>query len=141
MINDERTRREISLLYQPGLQGCKTTNLLTSGGILSLLMYCPKPPPLIDASEARGHLRERVQVRGTVTEIGVNRRGDVILRFGSPTEAFKAVIPACCGLSKEKEWIESLKDRTLTISGLISFYAQQPAIRILDRDQVALLEK
>jgi hypothetical protein len=141
VINDERARREIKLLDHPRLQGRKTTNPPTFGGILKLLMYCPKPPPLIDASEARSHLREHLQVRGTVTEIGANRRGGVILRFGSRTEVFKAVIPASCGLSEEKEWIESLKNRTLTISGLISFYAQEPAMRILETNQVNLLEE
>jgi hypothetical protein len=141
VINDERTRGEISLLDHPGLNCCKATNPPTVGGVLRLLMYCPKPPPLIDASEARSHLREHLQVRGTVTEIGANRRGDVILRFGSPREVFKAVIPTSCGLSKEKEWIESLKDRTLTISGLISFYAQEPAMRILETNQITLIEE
>ena len=141
VINDERARREIRLLDHPRLNCCKATNPPTVGGILTLLMYCPKPPPLIDASEARSHLRENLQVRGTVTEIEANRRGDVILHFGSPREVFKAVIPASCGLSKEKGWIESLKNRTLTISGLISFYAQEPAMRILEINQVTLLEE
>jgi hypothetical protein len=141
VINDERARSEISLLDHPRLQGCKTTNPPTFGGILKLFMYCPKPPLLIDASEARRHLRGHRQVRGTVTGIGANRRGDVILRFGSPTEVFKAVIPASCGLSKQKEWIESLKNRTLTLSGLISFYAQEPAMRILETNQVTLPEE
>ena len=80
-------------------------------------------------------------MRGTVTEIGANRWGDVILRFGSTQEAFKAVIPASCVRSKEKGWINSLKNRTLTVSALISFYAQAPAIRILEKSQIALLEE
>jgi hypothetical protein len=44
---------------------------------------------------------------------------------GGPTvrTTYIAVIPASCVLSKEEEWINSLKNRTLTISGLISFYA------------------
>jgi len=83
VMNDERAKREMSLLDPQGLQACKTTNPPTFGGILKLLMYCPKSPPLIDASEARSHLREHLQVRGTVTEIGGNRRGgcDSALRF------------------------------------------------------------
>jgi hypothetical protein len=76
-----------------------------------------------------------------VTEIGANRRGDLVLRFGSAQADFKAVIPANCALSKEQGWIESLKNRTLTVSGLISFYAQAPAMRILEKDQVTLLEE
>ena len=76
-----------------------------------------------------------------MTEIEANRRGDVILRFGSAQEVFKAVIPASCVLSKEEEWINSLKNRTLTVSGLISFYAQEPAMRILEKNQIALLEE
>jgi hypothetical protein len=60
----------------------------------------------------------------------------VILRFGSPQEVFKAVIPASCVLSKEQEWINSLKNQTLTVTGLVSFYAQEPAMRILEKDQV-----
>jgi hypothetical protein len=96
---------------------------------------------LIDASDACNHFREHLRVRGTVTEIGANRWGDVILRFGSTQEAFKAVIPASCVRSKEKGWINSLKNRTLTVSALISFYAQAPAIRILEKSQIALLEE
>jgi len=107
-----------------------------------LIMAGPTPPPpLIEASEACNHLRKHLRVRGTVTEIGANRRGDVILRFGSAQADFKAVIPASCVLSKEEEWINSLKNRTLTVSGLISFYAQEPAMRILEKSQIALLEE
>jgi hypothetical protein len=76
-----------------------------------------------------------------VTEIWANRRGDVILRFGSSQEVFKAIVPASCGPSKERQWIENLKNRTLTVSGLISFYAQQAAMRILEKDQVKFLEE
>ena len=99
------------------------------------------PPPLIDASEARNHFRQHRRVRGTVTEIAPNRRGDVILRFGFAQEVFKGVIPASSVLSKEEEWINSLNNRTLTVSGLISFYAQAPAMRILEKNQVTLPEE
>jgi len=75
------------------------------------------------------------------SELLANRRGDVILWFGSAEEVFKAVIPASCVLSKEEEWIKSLRNRTLTVSGLISFYAQAPAMRILEKSQIALLEE
>jgi hypothetical protein len=78
---------------------------------LRLLMYKPTPPPLIDASEAHAHLREHRRVRGTVTGIETNRRGDVILRVGSSHELFKAIVPASCDLAKEHEWIYSLKCR------------------------------
>jgi hypothetical protein len=86
-------------------------------------------------------LREHLQVKGTVTEFGRNRRGDVILQFGLRQEVFKAVIPASCVLSKEEEWISSLKNRKLIVWGLMSFYAQAPAMRILEKDQVTSLEE
>ena len=140
VINDDRARSEISLLDHPILKG-PTTNRPTVGGIFRLFMYCPKPLPLIEASEARSHLREQVQVRGTVTEIAANRRGDVILWFGSTQEVFKAVIPASCVLSKEEEWINGLKNRILTVSGLVSYYAQAPAMRVFEKNQVTLLEE
>jgi hypothetical protein len=142
VINDERARREIKLLDHPRLENCAITNRPTLGSVLGLIMAGPtSPPPLIDASEAYNHLRKHLRVRGTVTEIGANRRGDVILRFGSAQADFKAVIPASCVLSKEQEWIDSLKNRTLTVSGLMSFYAQAPAMRILEKDQATLLEE
>ena len=141
VINDERTLRQIKLLGHPSRNGSVTTNRPTVGGFLNLLFYSPKPLPLIDASQARSHLRRYLRVRGTVTEIGANRRGDVILRFGSAEEVFKAVITASCVLSKDEEWINTLKDKTVTVSGLISFYAQAPAMRILEKDQVTLLEE
>ena len=142
VINDERARREIKLLDRQRLKNCAITNRPTFGNVLGLIMAGPTPPPpLIDASEACNHFREHLRVRGTVTEIGANRWGDVILRFGSTQEAFKAVIPASCVRSKEKGWINSLKNRTLTVSALISFYAQAPAIRILEKSQIALLEE
>jgi len=140
VINDERARDEIRLLGHPSLKNSATTNRPTVGAILNLLTYRPKPLPLIEASEARNHLREHLQVRGKVSEIGANRRGDVILRFGSPPEVFKAILPACCDLSKEQAWIASLNYRTLTVSGLMSFYAQKPAMRILEKHQVTLPE-
>lgn len=65
----------------------------------------------------------------------------ILLCFGSSHEVFKALIPVSCVLSKEEEWITSLKNRTLTVSGLISFYAQAPAMRILEKSQIALLEE
>jgi hypothetical protein len=139
VINDERARREIKLLDHPRLKNRAITNRPTFGSVLGLIMASPTPPPqLIDASEACNHLRKHLRIGGTVTEIAANRRGDVILRFGSAQEVFKAVIPASCVLSKE--WIDSLKNRTLTVSGLISFYAQAPAMRILEKSQIALLE-
>jgi hypothetical protein len=142
VINDERGRREIKLLDHPSLKNCAGTNRPTFGSVLGLIMAGPTPPPqLIDASKACNHLRKHLRVRGTVTEIGANRRGDVVLRFGSGQADFKAVIPASCVLSKEQEWIDSLKNRELTVSGLISFYAQAPAMRILEKDQVTLLEE
>jgi hypothetical protein len=100
----------------------------------------PKPLPLIEASEVRNHLTKHL-IRGKVSEIGANRRGDVILRFGSSPEVFKAIVPARCDLSKEQAWIASLNYRTLTVSGLMSFYAQKPAMRILEKDQVKLQEE
>jgi hypothetical protein len=111
VINDERARREIKLLDHPRLKDCAMTNRPTFGSVLGLIMAGPKPPPqLIDASETCNHLRKHLRVRGTVTEIAVNRRGDVVLRFGSRQADFKAVIPASCVLSKEQEWIDSLKN-------------------------------
>jgi len=142
VFNDERARREIKLLDHPNLKNCAITNRPTFGNVLGLIMAGPTPPPpLIETSEACNHLRKHLRVRGTVTEIGSNRRGDVILRFGSAQADFKGLIPASCVLSKEQEWIDSLKNRTLTVSALISFYAQAPAIRILEKSQIALLEE
>jgi hypothetical protein len=141
VINDERARAEIKLLGNPSPKDSTTTNRPTVGGILNLFMYRPKPLPLIEASEARSHLREHLRVKGTVSEIDINRRGDVILRFGSPPEIFKAIVPASCALSKEQAWIANLKGRTFAVKGLMSFYAQEPAMRLLEKEQVTLLEE
>jgi hypothetical protein len=142
VINDERARREIKLLDHPNLKNWAITNRPTFQNVLGLIMAGPTPPPpLIEASEACNHLRKHLRVSGTVTEIGANRRGDVILRFGSAQADFKSVIPASCVLSKEQEWIDSLKNRTLTVSGLISFYAQAPAMRIFEKNQITFLEE
>ena len=139
-VDDERTQAEIKLL-DPSLMESPITNPPTPGGILRLLMYKPKPLPLIDASDARTHLRKYLRVRATITEIEANRRGDLILRVGSPPEPFKAIVPASCDLSKEQEWIHSLKYRTLTFTGLISFYAQEPAMRIMEKEQITIEEE
>jgi hypothetical protein len=142
VINDERARREIKLLDHPRLKNCAITNRPTFGNVLGLIMARPTPPPpLIDASEARNHFRQHLRVRGTVTRIAANPRGDVILRFGSAQVDFKAVIPASGVLSKEQEWIDSLKNRKLTVRGLISFYAQAPAMWILEKGQIVLSEE
>ena len=76
-----------------------------------------------------------------MTEIGANRRGDVILRFGSTQRSLQGSDSSQLRPVKEEEWISSLKNRTLTVSGLISFYVQEPAMRILEKNQIALLEE
>ena len=60
------------------------------------------------------------------SELLANRRGDLILRFGPAQADFKAVIPASCVLSKEQGWIESLKNRKLTVCGLLAFMDRRP---------------
>src|SRR6266481_2633418 len=141
VINDERARREIKLLDHPRLKDCAITNRPTFQNVMGLIMARPTPPPpLIDASEACNHFREHLRVRGTVTEISTNRRGDVILWFGSAREVFKAVIPASCVLSQEEEWIKSFKNRTVTVSGLVSYYSQAPAMRLFEKNQITLPE-
>jgi len=79
VIDDERTQAEIKLL-DPSLMDSPITNPPTVGGILRLLMYTPKPLPLIDASDARAHLRKFLRIRGTVTKIEANRRGDLMAK-------------------------------------------------------------
>jgi hypothetical protein len=137
-INDNRTRQELALLDGLRFKETVTTNRPTLPGLFKVLMYQPEPKPLIDASEAGDHLREQVRVRGTVTEIEPNRQGDVILRFGSPKEAFKVVIPASCDLSKDHDWISSLKNQRMIAVGLISFYALESAMRVSEKEQVSL---
>jgi hypothetical protein len=75
-----------------------------------------------------------------VTKIETNRRGDVLLRFDSPQKVFIAVIPISSGLAAESEWISSLKDQTIIVSGLVSIDSQKPAMRILEKNQVLLSE-
>ena len=55
-----------------------------------LLTYQPKPLPLIDASEARNHLRGHLQVKETLTEIESNRRCDLILLIFQGFDGFNA---------------------------------------------------
>jgi hypothetical protein len=106
-----------------------------------MIMSEPRPPPtLIQASEASEYLRETVRVQGTVTKIETNRRGDVLLRFDSPQKLFTAIIPTSSGLATESEWISSLKDQTIIVSGLVSIYFQKPAMRILEKNQIVLPE-
>ncbi len=50
------------------------------------------------------------------------------------------MIPISSGLAEENEWISSLKDQTITVSGLVSIYSQKPAMRILEKNQVTLPE-
>ena len=137
-INDNRTRQEIALLDRPRFKETVTTNRPTLPGLFKVLMYQQESKPLIDASEAGNHLREQVRVRGTVTGIETNRRGDVILRFGSPEETFKVVIPASCDLSKDDYWISGLKNRRMIVVGLISFYALESAMRVSEKEHVSL---
>ena len=137
-LNDDRVRQELALLDRLRFKETVTTNRPTLPGLFKLLTYQPEPKPLIDASEARDHLREHVRVRGTVTEIETNRRGDFILRFGVPKEAFKVVIPASCALSKDHDWISGLKNRRMIAVGLISFYALESAMRVSEKEQVSL---
>lgn len=140
-INDERARREIKLLDHPRLKNLGTNSRPTFAGVLKMIMSEPSPPPtLIQASEASEFLRGTVRVQGTVTQIETNRRGDVLLRFESPQKLFTAIIPISSGLAAESEWISSLKDQTIIVSGLVSIYSQKPAMRILEKNQILLPE-
>jgi hypothetical protein len=100
----------------------------------------PRPPPTLIQASASEFLRGTVRVQGTVTKIETNRRGDVLLRFDSPQKVFTALIPISSGLAAESEWISSLKDQTIIVSGLVSIYSQKPAMRILEKNQILLPE-
>jgi hypothetical protein len=94
--------------------------------------------PVINDSEASHHYRKKVQVKGTIVDIGVSRRRDVVLYFGAPgpNHTFAACVKASSGLTSDQTWIDGLKGKTVLISGLIEFYMQKPATRITEKQQV-----
>jgi hypothetical protein len=69
---------------------------------------------------------------------------EVMWSFGSDphTKSSRQWSPRAASCQKKKkERINSLKNRTLTASGLKSFYAQAAAMRILEKEQVTLLKE
>jgi hypothetical protein len=88
---------------------------------------------LLQASNASEFLWETICVQWTVTQIKSNRRSDVLLGFDSAQKVSIAVIPISAGLAVESEWISSLKDATVILSGVIGLYAEKQAMRILEQ--------
>jgi hypothetical protein len=142
-LNTERSRREIKLLNHPAFRVPKDSSRPSLAHVLRMITADPIPEaPLISDSEAAQFLRQKVQVQGVVTQSTVNRRGDVLLIFGTdlPNNTFTGCIPVSSGLTNDEAWIRGLTGKTIRIVGRVEFYSLKPAIRITDKGQVIVVE-
>ena len=105
--------------------------------ILLAAAYCQAAPILPE--EAKSHVGENVSVRGMVEQVSVSKKGHAFLNFGGryPNHIFTGFVPAehVSDVGGE-EFLHSLADNPVTITGKIELYKGQPEIVISSPSQI-----
>ena len=105
--------------------------------ILLAAAYCQAAPILPE--EAKNHVGENVSVRGMVEQVSVSKKGHAFLNFGGnyPNQIFTGFVPAQ-NVAKVggEEFLRSLADNAVTVSGKIELYKGKPEIVISSAAQI-----
>jgi hypothetical protein len=106
--------------------------------LLATVAYCGAAPILPE--EAKNHVGENASVRGLVEQVSVSKKGHAFLNFGGhyPNQIFTGFVPAqnVAGVGGE-EFLRSLADNPVTITGKIELYKGRPEIVISSPAQIA----
>ena len=105
--------------------------------ILFAAAYCQAAPILPE--EAKNHAGENASVRGMVEQVSVSKKGHAFLNFGGnyPNQIFTGFVPAqnVANVGGE-EFLRSLADNVVTVSGKIELYKGKPEIVISSPAQI-----
>jgi hypothetical protein len=109
--------------------------------LLFLLALLPKlhglDLPVIKDSEAAQFVGQSLEVRGLVVAVSRSRKGNAFINFGAPypNQTFTGYIPAGTALADDP-WLQSLRGKTIGITGVVQLYKGKPEMRILDKSQI-----
>ena len=105
--------------------------------LLATIVCCQAAPILPE--EAKNHIGEDASVRGLVEQVSVSKKGHAFLNFGDhyPKQIFTGFVPAQNVVSVGgEEFLRSLADNVVTISGKIELYKGKPEIVISSAAQI-----
>ena len=76
-------------------------------------------------------------MRGLVGAVSTSRKGNAFINFGAPypNQTFTGYIPAGTALANDP-WLQSLRGKTVGITGLVELYKGKPEIRVSDKSQI-----
>jgi DNA/RNA endonuclease YhcR with UshA esterase domain len=109
-----------------------TTGVVSICGAASL----PARAETFSPTQAAAHVGETITVKATVNEIHTGRAGATFINMGGtyPDNAFTAVIFA--GDRAKFPKAETLKDKTVEISGAVELYQGKPEIVLKSAEQL-----
>jgi hypothetical protein len=101
-------------------------------------LVCSQAAPIL-VEEAKDHIGENASVRGLVEQVSFSKKGHAFLNFGGryPQHVFTGFIPARnVAAIGGPEFLESLSDNTITVTGEIKLYKGRPEIVISSSAQI-----
>jgi len=93
--------------------------------------------------EAKSHIGENASVRVLVEQASVSKKGHAFLNFGGhyPNQIFTGFVPAQnVTAAGGEEFLRSLADHVITISGKVELYKGKPEIVISSPAQIVKSE-
>ena len=93
--------------------------------------------PVITDSEAAKFVGQNVEVRGSVVAVTTSRKGNTFINFGAPypNQTFTGYLPAGSASALDP-WVQSLRGKTIGVSGVVELYKGKPEIRVTDKSQI-----
>ena len=94
-------------------------------------------PPVITDSEAAKFVGQNVEVRGSVVAVTTSRKGNTFINFGAPypNQTFTGHLPTGSTLALDP-WVQSLRGKSIGITGTVELYKGKPEIRVIDKSQL-----
>jgi DNA/RNA endonuclease YhcR with UshA esterase domain len=94
--------------------------------------------PRLILSMLQKFIDQTVTVSGVVVAIFVSKHGKAFLNFGDkyPNQTFTGWIPADTPLASDPS-LQTLRGKTVRITGTIKLYRGKPEIKITSKDQIA----
>ena len=92
---------------------------------------------VITDSEAAKFVGQNVEVRGSVVAVTTSRKGNTFINFGAPypNQTFTGHLPTGSTLALDP-WVQSLRGKSIGITGTVELYKGKPEIRVIDKSQL-----